>query len=199
MARLKASLIVRPKSAMMGLCPNATEDSRMRQRTFADEGVEKHRKKTRRERSLDRMGTVVPWRELHAVVELHYPKPAGRGRPPIGLDRMLRIHFLQHWFNLSDPAAEEALHDSRALSALRGDRPRSRGGAGRDDDLQVPASPRGAGSGREAVRAVNRHLADNHLKVSTGTIIVAPSSTRNGVRARDPEMRLMRKGRQWRS
>jgi transposase, IS5 family len=65
------------------------------------------------------MEWVVPWRELCAVVEPVYPKP-GNGRPPIGLERMLRLHFLQHWFNLSDPAAEEALYDSLSMRRFVG-------------------------------------------------------------------------------
>jgi IS5 family transposase len=80
----------------------------MRQLTPATAGFDKHSKLTRRAVFLAEMEQVVPWRELCAVVEPFYPKP-GNGRPPIGLGRMLRLHCLQPWFNLSDPAAEEAL------------------------------------------------------------------------------------------
>ena len=79
----------------------------MRQLTLATVGFEKHGKLTRRAAFLAEMEEVVPWRELCAVVEPFYPK-RGNGRPPIGVERMLRLHFLQHWFNLSDPAVEEA-------------------------------------------------------------------------------------------
>src|SRR3954451_96480 len=82
----------------------------MRQLTLAPAGFDKHSKLTRRAAFLAEMEQVVPWRELCAVVAPFYPK-AGNGRRPIGLERMLRLHFLQHWFNLSDPAAEEALYD----------------------------------------------------------------------------------------
>lgn len=58
---------------------------------------------------------MIPWGELVAAIEPYYPKPEGAGRPPVGVERMLRIHFLQHWFTLSDPAVEEALYDSRAM------------------------------------------------------------------------------------
>ncbi len=61
------------------------------------------------------METIIPWQELSEAIEPFYPKPEGAGRRPVGIERMLRIHFIQHWFNLSDPAAEEALYDSRAL------------------------------------------------------------------------------------
>ena len=89
----------------------------MKQRTLAMmTGFEQYTKKTRRAQFLEEMEQVVPWRELGALVEPHYPKP-GNGRPPVGVERMLRIYFLQQWFNLSDPAVEEALYDSAALRA----------------------------------------------------------------------------------
>ena len=86
----------------------------MRQRTFSSLGFDVHGKSTRRQRFLGEMELIVPWRKLCRLIEPHYPK-AGRGRPPIGIDRMLRIYFLQVWFNLSDPAAEDALYDSAAM------------------------------------------------------------------------------------
>lgn len=82
-------------------------------------GFERYRKPTRREAFLAQMETLVPWAELGALIEPHYPKP-GNGRPPIGLQRMLRIHLLQHWFNLADEAMEEALYDSAALRSFVG-------------------------------------------------------------------------------
>src|SRR5213080_4737321 len=84
----------------------------MKQRTLAMmTGFEQYTRKTRRAIFLEEMEQGVPWRELCALVEPHYPKP-GNGRPPVGVERMLRIYFLQQWFNLSDPAVEEALYDS---------------------------------------------------------------------------------------
>src|SRR6266513_3372187 len=84
----------------------------MRQRTLAmATGFERYGKKTRRAAFLEEMEQVVPWSALCALVEPHYPK-AGNGRRPVGIERMLRIYFLQQWFSLSDPAAEEALYDS---------------------------------------------------------------------------------------
>jgi len=90
----------------------------MRQKTLADEGFERFRKPTRREQFLDEMDNVIPWSRLCEVIEPFYSKPKGAGRPPIGIERMLRIHFLQHWFSLSDPAVEEALYDSRPCASL---------------------------------------------------------------------------------
>ena len=87
----------------------------MEQQTFAEVSCEQYRKPTRRERFLDAMNRVVPWADLVAVIEPVYPKAEGPGRPPVGVERMLRLHCLQQWFNLSDPAVEEALYDSRAM------------------------------------------------------------------------------------
>src|SRR2546426_12267801 len=90
------------------------------QRTLAMmTGFERYTKKTRRAIFLEEMEQVVPWRELCVLVEPHYPKP-GNGRPPVGVERMLRIYFLQQWFNLSDPAVEEALYDSAARRPVVG-------------------------------------------------------------------------------
>ena len=91
----------------------------MRQLTLASANFDKHSKQTRRAKFLAEMDRVVPWRELCAVIEPVYPR-AGNGRPPIGLERMLRLHFVQHWFNLSDPAAEEALYDSLSMRRFVG-------------------------------------------------------------------------------
>ena len=92
----------------------------MQQQTFAEVTFEQYRKPTRRERFLDEMNRVVPWAELVAAIEPVYPKADGPGRPPVGVERMLRLHCLQQWFNLSDPAVEEALYDSRAMRQFVG-------------------------------------------------------------------------------
>src|SRR3984885_7307366 len=92
----------------------------MKQRTLATmNGFERYSKKTRRAVFLEEMEQVVPWAELQALIEPYYPK-AGNGRPPVGVERMLRIYFLQQWFNLSDPAVEEALYDSAVMRQFVG-------------------------------------------------------------------------------
>jgi IS5 family transposase len=94
----------------------------MKQQTLAmvqDQGFEQYRKPTRRHQFLETMNRIIPWESLCAVVEPYYPKP-GNGRPPIGLERMLRIHFLQHWFNLADLACEKALYDSAGMRRFAG-------------------------------------------------------------------------------
>src|SRR3954465_10172251 len=111
----------------------------MRQLTLASASFDKHSKQTRRAKFLAEMDQVVPWRELGAVVEPFYPKP-GNGRPPIGLERMLRLHILQHWFNLSDPAAEEARYDSISMRQFGGIRSRARAGSGRNHNPELPSS-----------------------------------------------------------
>ena len=86
----------------------------MQQRSFSSLGFDRPHKQTRRERFLGEMEVVVPWAALPALIEPHYP--AGeRVRPPIGIERMLRIYFSQQWFNMSDPQAEDSLHDSAAM------------------------------------------------------------------------------------
>ena len=91
-----------------------------RQKTLANaSNFEKYKKPTKREKFLAGMERVVPWKELYSLIEPFYPK-AGKGRPPVGLERMLRIHFLQSWFNLSGPAAEEALYDMESMRRFVG-------------------------------------------------------------------------------
>jgi IS5 family transposase len=147
------------------------------------------------------MERVVPWSVLCRLIEPHYPKP-GNGRPPVGIERMLRIHFLQHWFNLSDPAVEEALYDSQAMRGFVGI------DLGREpvpDETTVCRFRHLLEEhdlGRRLFDEVGRHLAAKGLKVATGTIvdatiINAPSSTKNADKARDPEMHQTKKGNQW--
>lgn len=174
----------------------------MRQRTLADEGFERYRKPTRRDQFLDEMEQIIPWRGLCEVIEPFYPKAEGAGRPPVGLERMLRIHFLQHWFNLSDPAVEEALYDSRAMRQFAGI------DLGREpvpDETTVCKFRHlleAHNLGDQLFVLVAQYLQDNGIKISTGTIvdatiIDAPSSTKNREGKRDPEMHQTRKGNQW--
>jgi IS5 family transposase len=173
----------------------------MKQQTLA--GFATYAKTTRRAQFLTDMDRVVPWRELVAVVEPHYPKasPEG-GRPPMPLERMLRIYFLQLWFNLSDPAVEEALYDSVSMREFVG------------IDLGSEAAPDETTVckfrhllerhklGKPLLAAVNAHLKKNGIKIANGTIvdatiISAPSSTKNKDQERDPDMHQTAKGKQW--
>ena len=173
----------------------------MKQLTLAAVGFERYAKTTRRAVFLTEMERMVPWSALCALIDPFYPKP-GNGRPPVGVERMLRIYFLQHWFNLSDPAVEEALYDSRAMRRFVGI------DLGREpvpDETTVCRFRHLLEEhdlGRQLFDEVQRHLADKGLKVATGTIvdatiISAPSSTKNAGKARDPEMHQTKKGNQW--
>src|SRR5467141_3553087 len=122
------------------------------QRTLAMmTGFERYTKKTRRAIFLEEMEQVVPWREVCALIEPFYPKP-GNGSPPVGVERMLRIYFLQQWFNLSDPAVEEALYDSQAMRRFVGidlgrpSRPETLLAASSWRSVQNPLSPASAAS-----------------------------------------------------
>jgi len=176
----------------------------MKQQTLAmaaDQGFEQYRKPTRRDQFLETMNRIVPWAALCAVVEPVYPKP-GNGRAPIGLERMLRIHFLQHWFNLADLACEEALYDSASLRRFAG------------IDLGREAVPDATTMlkfrhlleqhklGEKLFAEAGRVLQESGMTLKTGTIvdatlIAAPSSTKNADKQRDPEMHQTRKGQQW--
>ena len=148
------------------------------------------------------MNRGVPWAEWVAVIEPVYPKADGPGRPPVGIERRRRLHGRQQWFNLSDPAGEDALYDSRAMRPFVGI------DLGREpvpeettickfrhllDAHQV---------GQQLFARIGAYLAAHGLKVSRGTIvdatiISAPSSTKNRTKERDPEMHQTKKGNQW--
>ena len=155
----------------------------MKQMTLATSGFERYSKTTRRAAFLADMDRIVPWAELCALIEPFYPK-AGDGRPPIGLERMLRIYFLQQWFNLSDPGVEEALYDSLAMRGFVGV------DLGREpvpDETTVCKFRHlleAHDMGRKLFEQVHVHLQKQGIKVSKGTIvdatiINAPSSTKN--------------------
>jgi IS5 family transposase len=172
-----------------------------RQRTFAGLAWSTKGKVTRREQFLAEMDAVIPWRRLMALVEPHYPK-AGAGRHPLGLEKMLRIYFVQQWFDLSDPAAEDAIYDSESIRRFVG------------VELGEDTVP------DETTILRFRHLLEKHdltaaifeevrglleekrLLLKTGTIvdatiISAPSSTKNRQETRDPEMKQTKKGNVW--
>lgn len=173
----------------------------MKQTTFESLAWKHKGKVTRREQFLAEMDAVVPWKSLIGLIEPHYPK-AGNGTQPMPLERMLRIHFMQHWFNLSDPAMEDALYDSESMRRFAG------------IELAEDAVP------DESTILRFRHLLEQHklnegifaqirklleekrllLKSGTivdATIIAAPPSTKNAAGARDPEMHQTKKGKDW--
>ena len=171
------------------------------QRTFASMAWAHKGKVTRRERFLAEMDAVIPWTQLLAPIEPHYPK-AGQGRQPLGLEKMLRIYFLQQWFNLSDPQAEDAIYDSESMRRF------ARVELG--DDVVPDESTilrfrhllEQHGLTKELFDAIADLLEERRLLLRAGTIvdatiIAAPSSTKNASATRDPEMKQTRKGHNW--
>jgi transposase, IS5 family len=173
----------------------------MKQTTFASAAWDKKGKVTRRERFLREMDAVIPWKHLNGLIEPHYPQ-AGNGTQPMPQEQMLRIYFMQQWFNLSDPAMEDALYDSESMRRFAG------------IELSEDAIP------DETTILRFRHLLEKHyltqaifaqirslleqkrllLKSGTivdATIIEAPPSTKNEDKARDPEMHQAKKGKEW--
>jgi len=158
-------------------------------------------KKTRRREFLESMEQVVPWSALVVLVQPYLPSGA-RGRPPFGAETMLRIHFMQQWFNLSDPAMEEALHDRplfREFAGLEGWGDRL---PGESTILRFRHVLERHDLAAGILATVNTLLGSRGLMLKSGTVvdatlIAAPSSTKNPKGERDPEMKQSRKGQQW--
>jgi len=161
------------------------------------------KKQTRREQFLAEMYAVVPWSRLLALIEPHYPKAGSKGgRPPMPLDTMLRVYFLQNWYALSDPMAEETLYDSEAMRRFAG----IELGDDRIPDETTILNFRHLlerqGLTEAIFGGVNAHLAEKGITLRSGTlvdatIIDAPSSTKNKAKARDPEISSTKKGNAW--
>ena len=175
------------------------------QRTLAlMTGFERYTKKTRRAMFLEEMEQVVPWGKLCGWFESHYPNP-GNGRRPKELEQMLRIYFLQQWFNLADPAVEEALYDSATLCQFAGI---DLGAEPVPDETTVCTFRHVLEEhhlGEQISGTANLHLEAKGVRITTGTIvdatlIHAPSSTKNRDQKRDPEMhqaKKAKKGKNW--
>ncbi len=164
-------------------------------------GLNLSTKKTRKREFLEEMERVVPWAVLVQIVEPYYPK-AKTGRPPFGIETMLRIHYVQQWFGLSDPAMEEALHDVplyREFAKLDGATDRL------PDETTILRFRHLLEKHNLAVdmlRVVNDLLQHRGLMLRSGTavdatLISAPSSTKNADGERDPQMKQAKKGNQW--
>ncbi len=173
----------------------------MKQRSFASLAYDNKKVVTKREKFLNEMNQVVPWKRLLKIIEPHYPK-AGNGRKPILMETMLRIYFLQQWYALGDQAAEESLYDMESMRRFA------------DLDLCEDAIPdettilnfRRLIEKHDLSSAlfhdINAYLVTQGITVSKGsmidaTIIQAPSSTKNKSGKRDPEMRSTRKNNQY--
>lgn len=171
------------------------------QRTFASMAWQHKGKVTRRERFLLEMDRVIPWAPLVKLIARHYPKP-GRGRRPIGVEPMLRIYFLQQWFDLSDPQAEDALYDSESMRRFVGLELSEEAIPDESTILRFRHLLEQHRLTEQIFAAVQQLLVEHRLLLRAGTIvdatiISAPSSTKNATQTRDPEMRQTRKGKMW--
>jgi IS5 family transposase len=171
------------------------------QRTFASVEWSRKGKVTRRERFLAEMDAVIPWQRLMARIEPHYPK-AGAGRQPLGLEKMLRIYFLQQWFNLSDPAAEDAIYDSESMRRFARIELGEEVVPDESTILRFRHLLEQQGLTAGIFEEVAGLLEHKRLLLRSGTIvdatiISAPSSTKNATERRDPEMKQTRKGKTW--
>jgi len=172
----------------------------MKQRTFADLEYDA-KKRTRREQFLDEMDRVIPWARWTTLIEPHYPK-AGLGRRPMPLERMLRIHLLQQWFNLSDPAMEEMLIDSQSMRRFAGINLMDDPVPDETTILKFRHLLEANGLTEKLFRDVGMLLTERGLMLHKGTIvdatiISAPPSTKNRDRARDPDMSQVKKRNTW--
>ena len=175
----------------------------MKQMSLGGSGFERKTKRTRKREFLDEMNLVVPRAELVSLIAPHAPAPGAKGgRPPFAVEAMLRIHFLQQWFNLSDPAMEEALYDMALFREFVGL------DAGEDNlpdestILRFRHLLEAHNLSSQILATVNATLAAKGLLLKSGTVvdatlIAAPSSTKNSSGERDPEMHQTKKGNQW--
>jgi len=170
------------------------------QLTFADSEFNQIRRRTRKEIFLGRMDKLIPWNRLESIIEPHYPK-AGNGRRPYPLSTMLRIHSMQQWYSLSDPAMEDALYEiasMRLFSGLSLDKPIP----DHTTIMNFRHLLERKKLAREIFKEVNQWLTEAGVLLKEGTlvdatIIEAPTSTKNKSGERDPEMHQAKKGNQW--
>ena len=175
----------------------------MKQMSLGESGYERKTKRTRKREFLDEMNLVVPWAELVALIAPHAPALGAKGgRPPFAVETMLRIHFLQQWFNLSDPAMEEALYDTALFREFAG---LDMGEDHLPDEstiLRFRHLLERHQLSLQLLATVNATLTAKGLLLKSGTVvdatlIAAPSSTKNSSGERDPEMHQTKKGNQW--
>ena len=175
----------------------------MKQMSLGESGYERKTKRTRKREFLDEMNLVVPWGDLVSLIAPHAPAAGAKGgRPPFAVETMLRIHFLQQWFNLSDPAMEEALYDTPMFREFAG---LDMGEDNLPDEstiLRFRHLLERNNLSLQLLATVNATLTAKGLLLKSGTVvdatlIAAPSSTKNGSGERDPEMHQTKKGNQW--
>lgn len=172
----------------------------MKQRTFAELEYDTKKRKTRREKFLERMDALIPWQKLEAMLEKYYPRGES-GRKPYAISVMLRIHFLQLFYNISDPAMEDALYEIESMRRFSG----LSLFAGIPDEttiLNFRHFLERHKPGERILQEVNMHLKQAGFYYKEGmivdaSIIAAPTSTKNESGKRDPEMHQTKKGNEW--
>ena len=175
----------------------------MKQMSLGESGFERKTKRTRKREFLDEMNLVVPWAELVSLIAPHAPAPGAKGgRPPFAVETMLRIHFLQQWFNLSDPAMEEALYDMALFRQFVGLDATEEILPDESTILRFRHLLEVHNLSLQVLATVNATLVAKGLLLKSGTVvdatlIAAPSSTKNSSGERDPEMHQTKKGNQW--
>ena len=172
----------------------------MKQLTFAEAEYNTKKRKTRREKFLEKMDHLIPWRQIERKIAKHYPK-GGNGRRPYPMQAMLRVHFIQLFYNLSDPAMEDALYEIESMRRFAGLR-LSEFLPDETTILNFRHLLERHNLGDKILKVVNKHLEQEGLLLKKGTImdatiIEAPTSTKNEDKQRDPEMHQTKKGNQW--
>lgn len=172
------------------------------QTSFSELEYATKKKQTRRDRFLSQIEAVTPWDALTQVIEPHYPNSGGRGRPPIGLGRMLRMYVAQQCFGLSDEGIEDALYDSQAIRRFVGINLNREAAPDATTLLKFRRLLEEQHLTESIFNTINAHLADKGLFLREGTIvdatlIAAPPSTKNKSGERDAQMHQTKKGNQW--
>lgn len=172
------------------------------QRSFSELEYAAKKKVTRRDRFLSQIDAVTPWAELVSALAPHYPKSDQRGRPPIGLERMLRMYVVQQCFGLSDEGIEDAIYDSQAIRRFIGIDLNRESAPDATTLLKFRRLLEAHQLTQTVFNTINLHLSQKGLLMREGsivdaTLIAAPSSTKNGSGERDPEMHQTKKGNQW--
>jgi IS5 family transposase len=174
----------------------------MKQTTFASLSYSTKKRQTRKEKFLAQMEQVMPWKTLEALIAPHYPREGRRGRPPMPLSTMLRIHLMQQWYGLSDPGMEDALYEIESMRRFAGIELNEQAIPDETTILKFRRLLEKHDLASKMLEKINAHLERRGLLMRSGTIvdatiIEAPSSTKNQDKGRDPEMHQTRKGQQW--
>jgi IS5 family transposase len=174
----------------------------MSQQSFSDMEYSLRKRTTKREEFLNIMDEIIPWDEWVDIIKPHYPS-GRRGRPPKGIEKMLRMYLLQCWFNLSDEGIEDAIYDSYAFRKFMGINFLEEQAPDATTLLHFRHMMEESKIGEQLFRAINYVIEQSGYMMRGGTIvdatiIDAPSSTKNAEKARDPEMHQTKKGNEWR-